>query len=452
MELTIFPTIGSIAQKNILYATTNMTVRSVCNLMNQHGVSSVIIEKGSDRYIFSIEDLLKYIYEGNDPLKAKLGEISISKIPCVLESEHLLSAMEFIENNGGRYLGVTNCHNELIGIATHSDILSAIDPTILIEKKTIGELLLRTTPITFSSDWILEDVVFHLNKIEDSIIVIESGKPVGIITTRDVFKTIASGQKTNRPLKEYMSSPVITINLACTIHDALLQLKSFHIKRIIIVNDDNELVGIVTQSELIGFAYGTWINLIKHHACELRELVAILEEKAKEFEKSSLTDPLTGLGNRRVLYKNINEAIEKIRLYDSTIFSLMIIDIDFFKNINDNYGHLIGDEILRSISKKFLAFSRKTDYVARWGGEEFAILLPNTLLAEASEFANRLREAIENHTFVKDIKLTISIGVGQYHSFESDNDLFERVDKALYRAKSQGRNSVEIDNSAHLQN
>ncbi|WP_445369360.1 diguanylate cyclase [Methylomonas sp. BW4-1] len=446
-EFTIFPTVGSIAQKQLLRATLNMTIRSVSQLIDQHNVSSVVLEIGDEYFVFSVEDLLRHLHAGGSS-DATLAELTLRKMTCVFENERILTAFEILENNGDRYLGVVDSAESLVGILTDTDILSAVDPTVLVQKKTIGELVTRIEPVTFTADWILDDVLNHLQKMEDSIIVVEAKIPVGIITTKDIFKLISAADTTDRPLREYMTSPVITTQVSSTIQDALAQLKTCHIKRSIVVNQENQLVGVVTQSELVGFAYGTWIDLIKHHAGELKELVAILDAKAKGFEKSSLTDPLTGLGNRRMLDKRLADEIGRMRRYDAPAFSLLLLDIDFFKHINDTHGHLIGDEILKAISLKLMSVVRCSDDAIRWGGEEFAILLPHTLLQDAVEFANRLRTTIEDHSFVEQIHITISIGVGQFSITEHESQFLDRVDKALYLAKHQGRNRVVADTSS----
>ena len=443
-EFTIFPTVGSIAQKKVLRATLNMTIRSVSQLIHQNDVSSVVIEIAQEYFVFSVEDLLRHLHGGGST-EVTLAELKLSKITCVLADERILSAFEILETSGDRYLGVVDAKESLVGILTDTDILSAIDPTVLVQKKTIGELVTRVEPVTFTADWILEDVLTHLQRMEDSIIVVESKIPIGIITTKDIFKIISSAESTDRPLRDYMNCPVITTKVSSTIEDVLIQLKTFQIKRSVVVNEENQLVGLVTQSELVGFAYGTWINLIKHHAGELKELVAILDAKAKVFEKSSLTDPLTGLGNRRLLEKRLTDEIGRMRRYAAPTFSMLLLDIDFFKQINDEHGHLIGDEILKAISLKFKELVRCSDDAIRWGGEEFAILLPHTPVGDAVEFANRLRTTIENYSFVQQIKVTVSIGVGQFSLTEHESLFFDRVDKALYLAKQQGRNRVVAD-------
>lgn len=444
MDLSVFPTVGSIAQKSVLRATPQMTLQTVSKLMDQHNVSSVLVEKDGDYCVFSVEDLLQHAQLGRH-IQTQLNDVALNRIPSIQEHEHILAGMEILERSQGRYLGILDSNDRLTGILTYSDIISAIDPAVLVQKKTIGELVARSEPVTFTAEWILDDVLNHLRKLEDAIIVIEADVPVGIVTTKDIFGIISSGKSTSLPLSHYMVSPVITTPISASIHDALDQLKTLKIKRCVVVDADNRLVGLVTQSELVGFAYGTWVDLIKHHATELKELVAILESKALGFEKSALEDPLTGLGNRRMLQKRLKEEIERIRRYNTDEFSLLIIDIDYFKNINDSYGHLIGDEVLKAVGKKLTDFSRTMDDVIRWGGEEFAVLLPHTTLANAYEFASRVRLDIENTLFLHRIQLTISIAVGQYSNLENETEFFERVDKALYRAKKQGRNCVMVD-------
>ncbi len=447
MELTLFPTIGAIAQREILRASLDMSVRQVSELLSRNNVSSVVIERADGHYVFSVEDLLQHVHSGGQS-SVTLGELPIRKIACLQENEHILVGLEVLENSGERYLAAVGAGGELVGILTYTDILSAVDPTVLVQKKTIGELMSRTEPVTFSPDWILEDVLSHLRKLEDSIIVIEAGIPVGIITTKDIFRILSSGSATDLPLTEYMTSPVATTDTGATIHDALMQLKTLKIKRSVVVDENRRLVGVVTQSELVGFAYGTWIDLVKHHASELKELVSFLESKATGLEKTALSDPLTGIGNRRMLQKRLDEEIQRMRRYRSTPFSLLLIDIDHFKNVNDNHGHVVGDEVLKMLASALRGLVRAVDDVTRWGGEEFAILLPHTPVDNAVEFAERVRQAIANLVFPRQIRATVSIGAGEFTMTETEQAFFERVDQALYRAKRSGRKCVVADADA----
>jgi two-component system cell cycle response regulator len=165
-------------------------------------------------------------------------------------------------------------------------------------------------------------------------------------------------------------------------------------------------------------------------------------------EQLAQTDPLTQLLNRRALTERITAEMERALRYDSSM-ALLMIDLDHFKKVNDTYGHLVGDDVLRDVAALLTATIRTTDMVARYGGEEFLVLLPETDDAGAESFAERIREAIEQHAFGGradqiPLNLTTSVGVATFPAarIESVEDLFARADAALYRAKADGRNRV----------
>ncbi len=442
MEYALFPTVGEIAQKNICRVSQQTTIREAARLMDERSISSVIIERQGLRYLFTVEDLLQFANLGRDDNVA-LGSVLSHQVQCIQFDERVLAALERLECSNDRYLGVIDRENTLVGVVTYTDILSSIDPSVLVEKKTIGELISRNAPITFTGDWILEDVLCHLNRLEDAIIVVEDRVPVGIVTTKDLFKMIATGQRRDIPLASVMTSPVATTRMSSSINEVLLHLKSLNIKRTVVVNNQNEVVGIVTQSQLVGFAYGSWINLIKYHSSELREVVGILEAKASEYEKQTMTDPLSGLVNRRVLEQKITEEIERMRRYNAHSFSVAMIDIDLFKRTNDTYGHLAGDKVLRGLSDELQRLIRKCDIAARWGGDQFALFMPHTTLAQATLMAERLVQQVAGISFLGQVSLTLSIGVGEFTLLDPAGNFMSRLDQALLSAKTLGRNRVE---------
>lgn len=169
---------------------------------------------------------------------------------------------------------------------------------------------------------------------------------------------------------------------------------------------------------------------------------AMLFEETKDL---SLTDPLTSLPNRRYFERKISSEFDRFKRYERP-FSLMMIDIDFFKKVNDNYGHQSGDCVLKKLGEIISGFVRKSDFPARYGGEEFAILLPETNSKQACIAAERLRKIVEDETFSIDVspyklKITISIGLSEGDKEMSNwHELVEKADKALYIAKQSGRN------------
>ena len=159
-------------------------------------------------------------------------------------------------------------------------------------------------------------------------------------------------------------------------------------------------------------------------------------------EEISGTDPLTGLYNRRWLEKNISICLDNYKRYGIK-FSVLILDIDNFKTINDRYGHQKGDKILVNIANILKSTSRTSDYCARWGGEEFIVILPNTDINGAITKAEKLRSEIES-THEMPAHITCSFGVaGQDENDESCDGIIKRADSALYNAKDMGKNRVE---------
>jgi two-component system cell cycle response regulator len=159
------------------------------------------------------------------------------------------------------------------------------------------------------------------------------------------------------------------------------------------------------------------------------------------------TDPLTQVMNRRALTVRLASELERARRYDA-VLTLLMVDLDHFKLVNDTYGHLVGDEVLREVATMLQNDVRSVDVVARYGGEEFVVVLPETSLAGATIFAERIREHVAATPFatslVESLRLTASVGVSSYPSttVSTVDDLFARADEALYRAKAEGRNRV----------
>jgi two-component system cell cycle response regulator len=174
-----------------------------------------------------------------------------------------------------------------------------------------------------------------------------------------------------------------------------------------------------------------------------------LLESNRRLELLSITDGLTKLHNHRHFQDELSRAFEESARYHRPL-SLVIADLDFFKRINDTYGHAIGDEVLKSVSAMLQQSIRATDLAARYGGEEFALMLPETQLDDAIGFAEKLRSLIEAHpidTHSGPIPVTVSLGVATvpHTRIHSAKELIVAADKALYRAKKNGRNQVQAE-------
>jgi diguanylate cyclase (GGDEF)-like protein len=162
----------------------------------------------------------------------------------------------------------------------------------------------------------------------------------------------------------------------------------------------------------------------------------------------AVTDGLTRLYNHRHFYELMEQEFHRTKRYQSNV-SLIMIDIDFFKQINDTYGHQVGDDILKELAQVIGAQMREVDILARYGGEEFAALLPQTSIEQAGVVAERIRSAVEKNEFATSkgiIKITVSLGLAGFPEMDITNqvELVQEADKALYRAKELGKNRVIV--------
>ncbi len=165
----------------------------------------------------------------------------------------------------------------------------------------------------------------------------------------------------------------------------------------------------------------------------------------KDLEKKSILDPLTGCYNKKEITILLERFLKEFLRYSNPL-SVLMGDIDHFKRVNDTYGHLAGDFVLKEVSKTIKSSIRDSDACGRFGGEEFLILLPNTKLIGAMKLAERIKENVKNKEFIfehKKIKVTISIGITSASKSDSVFSLIERVDEALYEAKRKGRDRIE---------
>lgn len=204
-------------------------------------------------------------------------------------------------------------------------------------------------------------------------------------------------------------------------------------KAVLVSNDVNSSIIFIISISLSAYIFKLSFQNHKY--------ITTIESQNMKLTELTLVDSMTGIYNHNSIYNFLDKEIEYSKRY-GTPLSIIMYDIDFFKNINDTFGHVYGDEILLRISEELKNNSRTTDYIGRYGGEEFLVILPNTTLTDASNKANVFRKIIEESIFKQDIKLTISGGVTQWVD-QTAEQLVEYADQLMYLAKANGRNKVE---------
>jgi len=213
---------------------------------------------------------------------------------------------------------------------------------------------------------------------------------------------------------------------------------------------------VVVKGDHVELLAGYNIDEFEENARQLLELNVALGETQRELGRSkrelerreiairqiSLTDALTGVGNRRHLDETLAAEIVRAQRYSAPL-SMVMLDIDHFKRVNDTWGHEAGDRVLQEVGKQLIALLRQTDTASRLGGEEFVVLMPSTKLEDAMASAERMRLALEQHVIDNVPPVTASFGVASLVSGESGPAMLARADEALYAAKHEGRNRVK---------
>jgi diguanylate cyclase (GGDEF)-like protein/PAS domain S-box-containing protein len=186
-------------------------------------------------------------------------------------------------------------------------------------------------------------------------------------------------------------------------------------------------------------------NIIDSRTMELTRLNRVLAEKAAESELNATTDYLTSLSNRFSFEQRLESEIARAQRFKEPL-SLIVMDLDRFKQINDRHGHPIGDKVLIDVGKVLRRNLRQIDVASRWGGDEFALLLPNTALDHALSVAEKLRTAVTSDLSSLKLDISASFGVVELIKNESQVDFMRRADNALYASKNDGRDKVSIGN------
>jgi len=436
-----FPKACDIATQQVVAVDINTTILEAIEKMIANEHRDIIITHNKDYYVLRALDVIDF-YNANIDLTQPLKTLPLIKLPTVHKETNILQMLHLLDAPT-EYICSVNHDNTLHGIITHTDITSHIDPETLMDNYKVDDFLrlIRTVKWVKKSHptkTILQEMI---EESLDSVIVVEELKPLGILTTKDVIRLIKEKKDLNLPICEYMTSPIETLHKDTSIREALNFLKTKHYKRVVVVDNNNILLGVVTQKELITLTYVNWSSILKEHQAELSEINTMLQNQNKKYKSLASKDPLTNLYNR-YKFEQLYYITRDATLAREGQLALLLIDIDHFKKINDTHGHNVGDDVLQHLAKVLLASTRTSDIVGRWGGEEFVILLNNVNKDIALLIAQKLRTQIEKEMFEHIHHITASIGVVQISEKYKLEESVELADKALYEAKKQGRNRV----------
>ncbi len=286
---------------------------------------------------------------------------------------------------------------------------------------------------------------------QSCIIIADQERPIGIITERDIVRLLQrSNEKSDLIAKtavQVMSSPIISLNQEQTLFDAMVISRANHIRHFPVVDTNEKLVGLITHSDLANAHFKVVEMQSEIIEATVQSKTKALLQANNDLLALSLEDHLLQIGNRRAMEVDLQHTHAAAVRYNQ-IYSVIILDLDYFKNFNDHYGHTAGDEALKAVALSIKQSIRQSDRLYRYGGEELLLLLPATELPQAGLLASKLVKTLEEeaipHAACPSKILTISGGVAcvthNNTTYKTWQETVTHADECLYQAKREGRN------------
>ncbi len=436
-----FPTLGLIATTDVISVDIHQTVQDALTKMHQHNHRSIIVVNNTLHYIITTKDIIRLKLSGVC-FSTPLSQISLRPLPLIGKESNIINALN-LTSETDEHICVCNEDGSLYGFVTNSDIVASDDPQVILESLQISTIFEKKYGFkSFLRDTAMSEVLEYMKDSQsDCVIIQEEGYPVGILTSKDVIRFIGEGKCPTMGVGEVMSSPVEMVSEKASIAEGLDYLRNRHFKRIVVTNDAGNVVGIVTQQDLISRTYLKWSQLMQDHFKQFEEITQILQQKNRHLTQLATKDALTEIHNRHMFAEIFSQELSIMKRQGGKL-ALLMIDLDYFKRVNDTYGHNIGDYVLKRFVSLVSSTIREADLFARWGGEEFVLLLRNTGCEEGYLVGEKIRRMIEGQPFDEVGRITCSIGVTEVIESDTLTTAIERADSALYLAKEKGRNQT----------
>ncbi|MFZ2890278.1 diguanylate cyclase [Sulfuricurvum sp.] len=434
-----FPTLGLIATTNVITVDIHNTIQDALNQMHLHNHRSIIVVNKTLHYIITTKDIIRLKVDGV-AFSKPLSQVSLRPLPMVGKESNIINALN-LTNEVDEHICVCNPDGSLYGLVTNSDIVGSVDPQIILDSLQIATIFEKKYGYkSFTPDALMADVLeFMKDSYSDCVIIQQEGEAIGILTSKDVLRCIGNETYNTKTVSELMSSPVETLSQRASINEGLEYLRRRPYKRIVVVDDVGHVAGIVTQQDLISRTYLKWSQLMQDHFKQFEEITQILQQKNQHLTLLATKDILTEVHNRHMFSELFAKELSIFKRH-TTKLALVMIDLDYFKRINDAFGHNIGDAVLKQFAALVSSSVREADMFARWGGEEFVLLLRNAGCEEAFGVGEKIRMLLEKEVFGEVGQVTCSIGITEVMVEDTLTSAIERADSAMYTAKSAGRN------------
>jgi len=392
---------------------------TVASVMQERGVDTVVVTEAMDAEpgLITTDTILGEVAAGAEERLA--GEVAVRPLPCVTVEDTVEHARHRLKALGVERLGVTGREGGLVGLVDAAALDSAAatlppPPAVTLPEGDLANLY-AMVPLAVLLTRFDDGCILEANPATRALLGYGADELNGLCL-REITPAEARGREARQHQR-------LRTHGRCGPYELEL------------FRADGERVPVLVHGVRMEDEEG------EPRAWYLLQDIAERKALEEELAHRATHDPLTGAFNRIPFEERIDAEMERVARY-ATALGFLVVDIDHFKAINDTHGHEVGDRVLVEVARRLREVIRGSDLLARWGGEEFVVLLPETDLFGALELGERLREAIAAEPCEEAGTVTVSIGVAQAVPGESVRRLFSRADAALYRAKAEGRDRV----------
>ncbi len=350
----IFPKMCEIATRNVVKVDSKVSLQDTIEVLKNSHHRSIIVTKGKDYYLFSANNLIQMKLNENN-LNIKLEDIPLTMLPQIHKDSTVIDAMELV-NSGIRLICIVEDDRSLFGIVTNSDIISSIDPETLMDNVKIKDYFKKHPIIFIDKNQTLFEAISRMNNHgTDCILVTDNGIPKGILTSKDTISIISNNVNINEIVDLYCSYPLQTIPENFTIKEAVDYVNKKQFKRIVAVDHQGNITGIISQQDLISYSYSHWAAMMKDYHDELLNLNKQLREKSDELQQMVIADKKKEL-------QLIEQQKELETIFNTTKDGIAVLDMDTrFTKVNKAYCEMTGLSEDELFNTSFFALAHKED-------------------------------------------------------------------------------------------
>lgn len=438
----------SIVNNTVKPLSQSNTIEDALNLMYEKSISSVVVTDDSNKPIgiFTEHDSLKII--SNDlNKKIFLKDVMSKNVFYVKNDIYLHDAYILMEKHQYRHIIVVDEQQNYIGVVSEGDFIRHLGFEELVQTQTIKDIM-SDIILTVQKETPLNEVTKLMSaKKHDYAVLMDVARPVGILTERDITHYCLKKDIDKCDVKAsdiIDRSSVHIIDKNTSLQKAARIMENHGVHQVLITNDNDELVGLITRHDILKAIHGAYFDfLIKTIETKNENEKILLEQKQHLWEAANY-DQLTGLPNRNHLDFYLSNILQKHQ--KDTYISLILLDINKFREINDSYGNEIGDEVLKQVSKKLSSFSDENSTVFRLGNNEFAVTVINiNTIKDMEDISNKIINEVQKTIHLSngtDISLSSNIGISIYPSNSKNlKELHQHAATALHESKKNDVNT-----------